>query len=485
MAKNKKKTLGFDWKIVLLIQVIASVALLISVMRLGMLPTLYLGIVAGILALLCLIFAVMMKPRKKKNSIGKLFAKVVSLLLSILLALGCLYIEKGNSVLDIIAGANKQITRYSLFVLADNEADKLKDLEIDTFNLCQMNDKPAHIQEVLNALNEDASMDYETVSNYTELAQSLYDKEVDAILMNEAFIGLLEDTYPTFATDTKSVWHYDIIEDVEDISKEADVTKETFTIYVSGIDTTGPISSVSRSDVNMLITVNPVSKQILMTSIPRDYFVPFANYDYQTSDKLTHAGLAGVENSVKTIENFLDIEINYYARVNFTSLQTIVDALGGITVYSEHSFRAFTNPNVYIYEGYNDLDGEKALAFVRERYSLPNGDNDRVYNQQLVIKAMIEKALSPSIITNYTSILDAVSGAIELNMDSKDIMKFIRAQLKDMSGYTFHSQQLSGWGDTRYGGAYYPYEPLYYMIPDENSVEQCKQMIKQMTYSSN
>ena len=148
MAKNKKKTLGFDLKIVLLIQVIASATLLISVMRLGMLPTLYLGIVAGILALLCLIFAVMMKPRNKKNSIGKLFAKVVSLLLSILLALGCLYIEKGNSVLDIIAGANKQITRYSLFVLADNEADKLKDLEIDTFNLCQMNDKPAHIQEV-------------------------------------------------------------------------------------------------------------------------------------------------------------------------------------------------------------------------------------------------------------------------------------------------------------------------------------------------
>ena len=131
------------------------------------------------------------------------------------------------------------------------------------------------------------------------------------------------------------------------------------------------------------------------------------------------------------------------------------------------------------------MDGHKALCFVRERYALPNGDNDRVYNQQLVIKAMIEKALSPSIITNYTSILDAVSGAIELNMDSKDIMKFIRAQLQDMSGYTFHSQQLSGWGDTRYGGAYYPYEPLYYMIPDENSVEQCKQMIKQMTYSSN
>ena len=484
MAKNKKKTLGFDWKIVLLIQVVASATLLISVMRLGMLPTLYLGIVAGILALLCLIFAVTMKPRKKKNSIGKLFAKVVSLLLSILLALGCLYIEKGNSVLDIIAGANKQITRYSLFVLADNEADKLKDLEIDTFNLCQMNDNPAHIQEVLNELNEDASMDYETISNYTELAQSLYDKEVDAILMNEAFIGLLEDTYPKFASDTKSVWHYDIIEDVEDISKEADVTKETFTIYVSGIDTTGPISSVSRSDVNMLITVNPVSKQILMTSIPRDYFVPFANFDYQTSDKLTHAGLAGVENSVKTIENFLDIEINYYAKVNFTSLETIVDALGGITVDSPYAFTSL-HGNYWFNQGLNEMDGHKALCFVRERYSLPHGDNDRVYNQQLVIKAMIEKALSPSIITNYTSILDAVSGAIELNMDSKDIMKFIRAQLNDMSGYTFHSQQLSGWGDTRYGGAYYPYEALYYMIPNDDSVEECKQMIKQMTYSSN
>jgi len=485
MAK-KKKPFSIDWRIIFAIQVVASVVLFISVMKLGALPTLYLGIVAALLAVLCLLFAVWMKPSKKrkrgKKQINKIVAKFISVLLSTVLLLGCLYIEKGMSVLDLIAGANKQITRYSLYVLADHEAEKLDDLEIDTFNLCQMNDIPTHVNEVLGALEEKApSLDYQTVSNYTELARTLYKKEVEAILMNEAYVAMLEDSYPAFATETKSVWHYDIVEELEDISKDADVTNETFTIYISGIDTTGPISTVSRSDVNMLITVNPVSKQILMTSIPRDYFVPLANYDYQTSDKLTHAGLAGIENSVKTIETFLDIEVNYYARVNFTSLETIVDALGGITVDSPYAFTTL-HGNYWIDQGENYMDGHKALCFVRERYALPNGDNDRVYNQQLVIKAMLQKAMSPTILTNYTSILNAVSGAVELNMGSNDIMKLIRMQLDDMASWTFTSQQLTGYGDTRYGGAYFPYEPLYYMIPNDDSVQQCSALIKQMTY---
>lgn len=486
--QTKKSSFQISWKVVLLFQVIASVVLFISVMRLGALPFIYLAVFGAVLAIITGLFALMMKPSKKrgkkKQSVGKMLAKLACAFFSVVLLLGSLYIEKGNSVLNQITGANQQITRYTLLVLKDHEADKLDDFDADTFELCQMNDIPAKLNEALNALSEDKDMEYTTVSNYSILAQDLYDQTTEAILINEAFIGLLEDSYPSLVSDTKSIWHYDIVEEIQDISKDADVTKETFTIYISGIDTTGPISSVSRSDVNMLVTVNPVSKQILMTSIPRDYFVPLANYNYETSDKLTHAGMGGVENSIATIENFLGVDINYYARVNFTSLQTIVDALGGITVDSPYAFTSL-HGGYWFNKGLNEMDGYKALCFVRERYSLPNGDNDRVYNQQLVIKAMIEKALSPAIITNYTDILNAVSGAIEFNIDSKDITKLIRMQLKDMASWTFNSQQLSGYGDSRYGGAYYPYEELYYMIPDENSVEQCRQLIKQMTYTAN
>ena len=486
--KTNKQALSIDWRFVLILQIIASVALFISIFKLGALPTLYLALVGVILVLLDLLFALLMKPSKKKGKnkkqIGKLFAKIVSILMSIVLMLGCLYIEKGSSVLDMIAGANKQTTRYSVIVKADASYESIEDLGSTTINLCQMNDKPAYINEVLDSLETAApSIDVETVSDYTALANSLYNGEVEAILMNEAYIALFEDSYPTFSSETKVIWYYDIVEEITDISKEANVTNETFTIYISGIDTTGPISTVSRSDVNMLVTVNPVSKQILLTSIPRDYFVPLANYDYETCDKLTHAGLAGIENSVKTIENFLGIDINYYARVNFTSLETIVDALGGITVDSPYAFTTL-HGGYWIDKGLNDMDGYKALCFVRERYSLPNGDNDRVYNQQLVIKAMLEKAMSPTIITNYSSILNAVSGAIELNMDSDDIMKLIRMQLDDMASWTFTSQQLTGYGDTRYGGAYFPYEPLYYMIPDETSVQECGDVIRQMGYTN-
>ncbi len=168
------------------------------------------------------------------------------------------------------------------------------------------------------------------------MANDLYDGQTDAIYINEANYSMLEEEHETFRSDTRVIWSYDIVEKTKDISKNVDVTKEVFTIFISGIDTTGPVSTVSRSDVNMLVTVNPETKQILMTSIPRDYYVTLTNKGKK--DKLTHAGLGGVENSVSTIENFMGIDINYYARVNFTSLIEMVDALGGIAVYSPVAF---------------------------------------------------------------------------------------------------------------------------------------------------
>lgn len=485
MAKKKKtnkQVFSIDWRVIFALQVITSAVLFLSVYRLGALPTLYLSVVGAILVLMNVIMAFMMKPNKRKvrkQQLRKLFAKILSILLSIVMTLGCLYIEKGISVLDMIAGANKKTTRFQMIVLADNEAESIQDLGETEYAYCALNDKPIHLSEVIGKIEEANSLlSSYTISDYQSLVSQLYQGEVEAILVNEAYRGLVEDEYPSFDSETKVIWYYDIVEEMEDISKSANVTKETFTIYISGIDTTGSISTVSRSDVNMLVTVNPVSKQILLTSIPRDYFVPMA--DSGINDKLTHAGLGGVENSIRTIENFMNIDINYYIRVNFTSLETIVDALGGITVDSPYAFTTY-HGGYWINQGLNDMDGHKALCFVRERFSLPNGDNDRVKNQQLVLMAMLEKAMSPTIITNYTDILDAAEGAFETNMTSDDIMSLIRMQLDDMASWTFNRQTLEGYGAMLTGGAYSPYETLYYTVPYEESISECSSLIQQMT----
>lgn len=223
----------------------------------------------------------------------------------------------------------------------------------------------------------------------------------------------------------------------------------------------------------MIVTVNPQSKKILMTSIPRDYYVTLANKGKK--DKLTHAGLAGVENSVKTLENFLDIDINYYARVNFTSLIQMVDALGGIEVYSDQDI-----PKLGIHKGINQMDGKKALSFSRERYSYKSGDNHRVQNQQKVLEAMLNKMMSPAIITNYSSILDHIDGCFETNMTSDEITSLIKMQLSDKSSWDIQQIQLQGHGAMLTGGAYMPGNRLYYMIPDEDSVSQCVAQIKEV-----
>ena len=288
---------------------------------------------------------------------------------------------------------------------------------------------------------------------------------------------MFEDSHENFSNETRVLYTYEITKEVQDFSKDVNVTNEVFNVFISGIDTTGPVSTVSRSDVNMIVTVNPKTKQILMTSIPRDYYVTLANKGKK--DKLTHAGLGGVENSVKTLENFLGIDINYYARVNFTSLIKMVDALGGIDVESPVAFTTM-HGGYHIKKGTNHLNGDEALGFVRERYGLANGDNDRVKNQQRVLTAMLEKMMSPAVITNYSKVLDSIAGSFETNMSSSEITSLLKMQLNDMAKWDIMQIQLSGTGKQMTGGAYMPNNRLYYMIPDQDSVNECVSLIKKM-----
>ncbi len=295
------------------------------------------------------------------------------------------------------------------------------------------------------------------------------------MLIENSILAILTEDDSEFASSYKVIYDFSVDVETKDIAKKVDITKDTFSIYVSGIDTYGAVSSVSRSDVNMVITVNPKTNKILITSIPRDYYVPLAGKDGK--DKLTHAGIYGVETSVKTIENLLDTKINYYIKVNFTSLIKVVDALGGVKVYSKYNF---TSMDGYTYkEGYNNVNGEKALSFVRERKAFNGGDRVRVENQAAMIKALVEKATSPSIITKYNSLLKTLEKLFVTNLNMEDITEFIKKQIDDMKSWEVESQSLDGKDDYQYTYSYKG-QKLYVMTPDNETVINAHNKIEEM-----
>ena len=256
------------------------------------------------------------------------------------------------------------------------------------------------------------------------------------------------------------------------------MTEETFNVYISGIDTYGSIDKVSRSDVNMIMTVDPANKKILLTSIPRDTYVTL--HSYGAKDKLTHSGIYGIDETVQTVEDWLGIDINYYLRVNFTTLEDVVNVIGGIDVYSEYSFKSAVG-NYSFVKGMNHLNGEAALCFARERYAFASGDLQRVKNQQLVIEGIINKLMSnKSLLIKYPQLLGAVKDHIKTNMQDNDISSLVKMQLNDMTGWDIQMQSITGTGDMRvtYSGGS---GRLSVIIPDENSVSSAAAAIRQMS----
>ena len=420
-------------------------------------------------------FANRLSYLKKLGIIAReIIGKVISLLLSVLMVFGSVMINKGYSTLDDITNSNTQSTHYAIVVLKSSKINSLSELQNESIEYCLQYDKEKEMNQVIaEAKKKESSLNFDVAMTYSKLGDDLYNNTVNAILVNTAYNGMFEENHPEFENEVKEIWTSDIETKVKDFSTRVSVTNTPFIIYISGIDTYGSITTVSRSDVNMIVTVNPNTKKILLTSIPRDYYVTLANMNKK--DKLTHSGIAGPENTVKTMAKFLGTDINYYARVNFTSLVTMVDALGGITVNVDRDFSA----GGYTYKlGLQQMNGKEALAYSRERHSFADGDNVRVKHQQDVLMAMLNKMMSSAVITNYTSVLTAVSGCFETNMASSDITDLIKMQINDNASWTFKQKQFTGTGVMQTGGAYMPSSKLYYMIPNDDSVKENLQAIK-------
>ena len=398
--KNKKPKMKKQMKMIALVLTVISLVLTavfgFMLWSLDMLPALYFGI--GILVLLLLvagITALILSARKVQVLIVGI---VCSLLFDVIMGGGIYYLNGASSALKKITTTKTEVALVDVYVNADDTAQTIEDANGYRFGILAELDRE-NTDEAVTKINEDLGYEIETseYGNYMQLVDAVESNEIDAFILNAAYMDILVDMegYQDVNDRVRSIAEYEVEHKTQVEEKpvqEEDKDSDTFTVYVSGIDTEGAVSTKSRSDVNILMTVNTKTKQVLLVNTPRDYYVPLP-ISGGNRDKLTHAGIYGVETSMGTLDMLYGTSTDYYFRLNFSGFQTIIDALGGVDVYSDYEFVTL-HGNYYIAQGMNHLNGSQALGFVRERYSLPGGDHDRGKNQMKVIKAMIQKEIS-------------------------------------------------------------------------------------------
>lgn len=337
----------------------------------------------------------------------------------------------------------------------------------------------SNINELLSHIKSEKGVDLATekVDSYQAAYENLVNGSSQAMVFNSAYSSLLEMSYENYQSNLKTIYSYKIKTSLKDRAKASN--SNVFNIYISGIDTYGSISTVSRSDVNLILTVNMNTHKILMTETPRDAYVKIPDGGADQYDKLTHAGIYGVETSEKTLENLYGITIDYYARLNFDSFLKLIDALGGITVYNDQAFTALMNKKEYPVGNIELTSGEDALAFVRERYSLEHGDYDRGNNQMKVIQAILNKMTSLKSVSNYSTIISNVQDSIQTDMKLDTMMKLVNGQLDSGEKFTVTSQEVTGTGSTGELTSYaMPSSSLYMIKLDDASVAKASQAIK-------
>lgn len=459
--KEQKKTLHMAGKLITLIQLILAVGLIAVIWNSGLVPTKYL---MAIIIVLLILFGVTFGLQYVKNKVY-IVGIVLSIILSILQAIGIVYMLKADKLMADVGGANYKTDNMIVVVKKDNPASNLMDASMYRFGTQTAVDQE-NTQTMLDNINKALGREVkvEQYGTVQELANALLEGRIDAAVYNQALDGLITDSIEDYSEQVRVLYHYGIETELE--QETADV-EEPFNVYISGIDVDGPIATNSRSDVNIIMTVNPNTKKILLTTTPRDYYVQIPDISGEQRDKLTHAGIYGVDASMRTLEQLYGIDISYYARVNFSSLVKIVDTLGGVDVDSDFDFDA---QGYHFQKGMNHLDGKQALAFSRERYSFEEGDNQRGKDQEKVLTAILNKAMSPAILSNASALIADVSDSVQTNMTQEEMAKFIKMQLNDGASWTIESQAASGNGDTQ---ACYSSgdQPLYVMWPDEAVVQ--------------
>lgn len=466
-VKNGKKSNRVISKFLTIFMIAALALLIFQIINLNLLPMKLMILVSLVLIILTLIIILMLHFKARKF-FSRLLMGLIALCMCAGLAFGNYFIYKTDNTFDKVTSlADSKATSTSIVVLKNSSIEKEKDLAGAKIGTIMDMDEEA-TSRMLKDLDSDkikyTTKDY---SSLDDMMEALYNNEVDAICLNEKYRGILHEgeSYFNFQTDSRVVHqnvHYTKVTKTDNPSDPVNnITKDTFTVLVSGNDSYGTLQdSNTRSDANLLLTVNPKTGTILMTSIPRDYYVELVCPDNEEQacpegsyDKLTHSGLMGVKSTEKTIEKALGITINYNIRINFSSVVSLVDALDGIDLdikKGEEVDIFYTNSQPGLSVGKHHVDGETALAFARERHAYADGDNQRVRNQQKVFKAMFKRMISPKMITNYGKFMDALAVAFDTNLSGNEISKFVKYELNSMPKWKIESYAIVADSDTKF-----------------------------------
>lgn len=476
--KNKRKIKNkgnWFFRTIAIISIIIFVVFSIMLYVLDMIPFKFLVIFYIVFGLLYLYLIFTSFPKKVKNKF-KVSSCVFLILFGTIFGIGIKYLDDTMDFVGIISKDLLQKEVYYVMTLESSSTENVKDLDNKTIGIYSSKNSTTAIKELdkkIDSINKE-------YKNIVELFEDLQDKKIDAILINESTKNLLNTDLSDMELKLKEIYKVYVSIEKTDIVKVVDITKKPFNIYVAGGDAYGSIDNVTNTDVNMIITVDPINRKVLLTSIPRDYYVNLPSFGSDAYDKLTHAGYYGIEESVKAIENLLGIDINYYVKVNFSTIEGVINSIGGVDVYSDYSFKADVYPDYFTFKkGMNHLNGKQALSFARERHAFKDGDVQRVKNQQKVLTAIINKVTSSTtLVTNFSQILDSVGNSFSTNLETKNINRFVKMQLNDMSSWNIESQNLVGTDLYTKETYTYPDLQLYVMKQDESSVKSASEKIK-------
>ena len=485
MSRRRRRNDWIPGAVITIIVIMLSVVFMGLLAMTKMVPTIYMLIIGIVLAVIAaIIWLLVWHTRYTGRFIG---GTVLAVIMIAILAFGGFYINKTRSAISNISGETTEVTQMAVYVKSDDAADSVEATAGYTYGILSSLDRE-NTDGAVAHLNSEFGTEVQTkeYAGLTELADGILNGEVNAMLLNSGYLSVYEDMdgYTDFSTKIKEVGTVDVESTSQSAEESTPVEPITtanggkvYTIYLSGIDTRGEMTAKSRSDVNIIATVNTDTHEILLVSTPRDYFVPLS-ISGGAPDKLTHAGIYGIDVCMDTLGMLYDIDINYYFRINFGGFVKVIDALGGITVNSDYDFDSKNILGYHFNKGENYLNGEQALIFARERYAFQEGDRQRGKNQMEVIRGVVKKALSPEILTSYSSILSSLDGCFGTNITYEEIAQILQQQLTNGGDWTIVSYSVNGTGATE--KPYSMSQKAYVMVPDYDTVNKAKSLMEKV-----
>jgi LCP family protein required for cell wall assembly len=485
MSRRRRRNDRIPGAVITIIVIMLSVVFMGLLAMTKMIPTIYMLIIGIVLAVIAaIIWLLVWHTRYTGRFIG---GTVLAVIMIVILAFGGFYINKTRSAISNISGETTEVTQMAVYVKSDDAADSVEATAGYTYGILSSLDRE-NTDGAVAHLNSQFGTEVQTkeYAGLTELADGILNGEVNAMLLNSGYLSVYEDMdgYTDFSTKIKEVGTVDVESTIQSAEESTPIEPITtanggkvYTIYLSGIDTRGEMTAKSRSDVNIIATVNTDTHEILLVSTPRDYFVPLS-ISGGAPDKLTHAGIYGIDVCMDTLGMLYDIDINYYFRINFGGFVKVIDALGGITVNSDYDFDSKNILGYHFNKGENYLNGEQALIFARERYAFQEGDRQRGKNQMEVIRGVVKKALSPEILTSYSSILSSLDGCFGTNITYEEIAQILQQQLTNGGDWTIVSYSVNGTGATE--KPYSMSQKAYVMVPDYNTVDKAKSLMEKV-----